>query len=459
MGGTAGRLTAPLVELAARTIQRHAMLAGGERVLAAVSGGPDSVALLHVLLELAPRLALAVSVAHVDHGLRPDSARDAEFVSALGARHGAGVDVVRVALPAGSDEARARRARQAALAAVAARVGADRIALGHTADDQAETVLMRLLEAGGVRGLAGIPPVRGQVIRPLLDARRRDVLAALEAAGLSWLEDPTNADLRFRRNEVRHRLLPALHALTGRDVVPVLVAVAGAARAAADAVEATAERALERLATREPQALTCSRAALAALPPPVAVETLRQAAARFGGHAPLRAWGHRGLARVLAVPPPRRAFRLGGVVVEVSGDRIRVAASRVPALVTRTLDVPGRVALAERGEVIEARVVPGADYVVPRDPRVAAFDADAVCAPFVVRARRAGDRFEPFGASARRLKSFLIDAKVPRWERERLPVVEADGRIVWLAGLRRGAAAPVGAVTQRIVELRLIALA
>ena len=122
MGGTAGRLSPSLIELAAGTIERHAMLAGGERVLAAVSGGPDSVTLLHVLHALAPRLSLSLSVVHVDHALRPDSARDADFVRMLGARYGVAVEVARVALPTGCDEATARRARHAALETVAVRL-------------------------------------------------------------------------------------------------------------------------------------------------------------------------------------------------------------------------------------------------------------------------------------------------------------------------------------------------
>jgi len=143
------------------------MLAGGETVLVAVSGGADSVALLHVLADLAEAWRLRLHVLHVDHQLRPDSPADADFVRALGARLGVSVDVVTVTVDSrGSLEAAARESRYAALEAGAARVGAHRIALGHTADDQAETVLMRLLEGAGVRGLAGIPPVRGRIIHP-----------------------------------------------------------------------------------------------------------------------------------------------------------------------------------------------------------------------------------------------------------------------------------------------------
>jgi tRNA(Ile)-lysidine synthase len=356
-------------------------------------------------------------------------------------------------------EAAARAARYAALEAWAERLGASRIAVGHTADDQAETVLMRVLGGAGVRGLAAIPPVRGRIIRPLIEIRRHTVRDALRAARLDWLEDPANRDPKFLRNRIRHELLPLLAASHHADVVPALARVARLARETVDALDRTATLALERLARLEAGALTLSRAALAALPAPVAAEALRQAAARAGSRSPLRAWAHRGLRRVLAAEPPRRPFRLGGVSVEVSGDRIRVGAQPAAVLVARLLPVPGRVELPEIERAIEAHRLPADGYTIPRTPDRVAFDAAGIFPVLAVRRRRPGDRFEAYGAGERRLKSLLIDAKLPRWERARLPLVEQDGHILWVAGLRRGAAAPVTAVTREVVELRLMPLA
>ena len=183
---------------------------------------------------------------------------------------------------------------------------------------------------------------------------------------------------------------------------------------------------------------------------------LRQAAARLGSRAPLRAWAHRGLRRVLAPAPPRRPFRLGGVRVEVSGDRIRVGTQPAPALPPRTLTVPGRVALPEIGRALEARLLPAAGYVLPRSADCVAFDAAGCPRSLLVRGRRRGDRFVAFGAGERRLKSLLIDAGVPRWDRNRLPLVEAGGEILWVAGVRRAAAAPLTAATQEVLEIRLV---
>ena len=440
-----------------RTLRRHAMLAGGETVLVAVSGGADSVALLHILRELAPTFSLSLHVLHVDHGLRAESVRDAEFVHALGARLGVPVDVERVAIGPGSVEAAARDARYAALEAWADRLGADRIAVGHSADDQAETVLMRLLDGTGVRGLAGIPPRRGRVIRPLIETRRQALRDALVAAGQDWVEDETNRDPKFLRNRIRHELLPLLAASYTTDVVPSLARAARRAREMVDALDRTATDALERLASAETGALTLPRGALATLPPPLAAETLRQAAARLGSRAPLRAWAHRGLQRVLAPVPPRRPFRLGGVTVEVSGDRVRVGAGPPPSLTSRTLIVPGRLDLPEIGRTLEARILPATGYTAPRTADCVAFDAACVPRAILVRPRRAGDRFEAFGGGERRVKSFLIDARVPRWERARVPVLEVDGHILWIAGLRRGAAARLTHDTREVLEIRLTA--
>ncbi len=346
-----------------RTLRRHAMLAGGETVLVAVSGGADSVALLQVFHELAPAWRLTLRVLHVDHQLRPDSARDAEFVRALGVRLGVPVEVATVFVgPRDSLEAAARHARYAALEAAADRLGADRIAVAHTADDQAETVLMRLLEGTGVRGLAGIPPVRGRVIRPLIECRRPDVVEVLRRAGLDWVEDPSNRDPKFLRNRVRHELLPLLADSYQPGIAGALARVATLARETVTALDRLAAAELARLAVLDAGAVVLPLGDLRALPRPVAAEVLRQAAMHLGSRAPLRAWSHRGLRRLLAEPAPRRPFRLGGVTLEVSGPRVRLGRHALAGLAERTLAVPGRLDLPEIGQALEATLTDADRY-------------------------------------------------------------------------------------------------
>jgi tRNA(Ile)-lysidine synthase len=442
------------------TIRHHALFAGGERVLVAVSGGPDSVVLLLALHALAAEWRLELRVVHVDHRLRPDSARDAELVTGLAARLGVPVEIVTIDVERrASLEDAAREGRYAALEETRARLGADLIAVGHTADDQAETVLMRILDGAGPRGIAGIPPVRGTIVRPLIDCTRAEILDALRASGEGWIEDPSNADLAFARNRIRHRILPVL-ARESPAVAAALCRTARLAREAVDALDAVAGLELDEHADRtESSAVTLPTERLRVLPRAVAAEVLRQAAASLGSRAPLRAWSHRGLRRVLALPPPRRPFRLGGVRIDASGRLVRLGLGPPPAVQSRALVVPGSTPLPELNVAIRARVLPAGEYMVSREPRVAAFDADVLGGPLRVRARLRGDRFVPFGGKETRLTHFLIGARVPRWRRDSLPLVDAAGSIVWVAGVRRGAAARITASTRRIMELELLPLA
>jgi tRNA(Ile)-lysidine synthase len=444
------------------TIRRHAMLAGGETVLVAVSGGPDSIGLLCALEALAERLRLTLSVIHVDHGLRPDSAADAAFVEGLARARGLPVAVERVRIPAGGSlEARARAARYAALSRQAAQVRADRVALGHTADDQAETVLMRLLEGAGPRGLAGIPPVRGIFIRPLIETRRSAVLAALTAAGVPWREDPSNQDLKFFRNRVRHELLPFLAATYNPAIVPALTRAAALTRGLLGELADAAARELAQGAAVGDDEIVLARSRLTALPGEIAAEVLRLAAERLGRVEPLRGWAQRGLRRVLGDPPPRRPFSLGGLRLEVSGDWVRVARGPRPGLLPRRLAIPGLTPLPEIGRALTAEVLQRSPaWVAPRGAARVAFDADALASPLGLRSRQAGDRFVPFGGpGGRRLKSFLIDAGIPRWERDQVPLLVAGAEIVWIVGVRRALLAPVTPATRRVLEIGVIPLA
>jgi tRNA(Ile)-lysidine synthase len=453
-----------LVEQALATIRRHRLLGGGEVVLVAVSGGADSLALLDVLATLRPKLDLTVHALHVHHGLRPEADGDAEFVRASCARLDVPFHVERIALrcspevagePWAGLEAEARQARYAVFRERARALGAARVATGHTADDQAETVLMRLLAGAGPRGLAGIAPLRGPYIRPLLESRRAAVEAHLRRRGLGWVEDSTNRDPRFLRNRVRHDLLPFLAGALDRGIVESLCRGAAAARSVVNELETRAGAELARLARSDERGLVVSLTALRDLPVELAAEVLRQAALRRGSPVSIRAPGQRALRAVLAEATNWRPFRLGRARVERSGRWLRVADGPLPALAERRFTVPGTLALDEVGLHLEARCFPRSpSYAPPRDRAIAAFDADRLPPVLTVRARRAGDRFPPFGATGeRRLKSFLIDAGVPRWERPRTPLLEADGEIVWVVGLRRGRAALVTCDTRRILEV------
>jgi tRNA(Ile)-lysidine synthase len=445
--------------LARDAIRRSGMLQGGEAVLAAVSGGADSVALLDVLRDLAPELGLTLHAVHVHHGLRAQADADAGFTRALCADLGVPFHLERVTVrkepPWEGLEAEARRARYAAFREVARRVGAARVATAHTADDQAETVLMRLLEGAGPRGLAGIAPVRGIYVRPLLGARRTDIEAHLRERSLAWVEDASNRDMRFLRNRIRHDVLRFLAGAVESDIVPHLARSATLVRSLVDDLERVAARELPRFGRRGAAGWVLRIEDLARLPAEVAAEAVRQAACDLGHSGALRGPAQKALRGLLLPGAARGVLRSRGVTVERSGRWLRVGRGRLEGLDAHEFPVPGDLPLPEVGLTLEARCFEHAQgYAVPRELARVAFDADLLPGRLQVRGRRRGDRFAPFGGPAeRRLKSFLIDAGVPRWDRDRVPLLEAGGDIIWVAGLRRGQLAPVGPGTRRILEV------
>jgi tRNA(Ile)-lysidine synthase len=237
-------------------------------VVVACSGGPDSVA----LLALAADAGLAPVAVHVDHGLRPDSAADAEVVRAAAATLGVEWRSVRVAVGTGPNlEARARDARYGALQVAREELGATAILVAHTADDQAETVLLNVLRGSASAGLAGMAPRRGHVVRPLLGLRRADVRAVVAVRGLTTVDDPTNADVRWRRAWIRHEVLPMLGRGSDRDLVPVLARQAEILRAESELLDELGDGLLTEAGDAAPSTRTLRNAPL-----PVARRALRR---------------------------------------------------------------------------------------------------------------------------------------------------------------------------------------
>jgi tRNA(Ile)-lysidine synthase len=215
-----------LITLVRTTLAEFALAPRGTTVLVAVSGGADSMALLHVLAGLRRRGAFGLFAHGVDHGLRAEAGAELDLAETFARSLDVPFSRSRVAVPPGGNlQARARDARWTALAEAAARAGAERIATGHHADDRAETVLMRILRGTGARGLAALPPLDGERVRPMLRARRRDVEAHVARHRIPYATDPSNRNPRFLRTRVRYELLPALERLSP-NVVEHLCALA-----------------------------------------------------------------------------------------------------------------------------------------------------------------------------------------------------------------------------------------
>jgi tRNA(Ile)-lysidine synthase len=427
--------------------------AAGSTVVAAVSGGPDSVSLLDVLSRLAAGTHLKVVAAHLDHRLREASAEDAAFCRAL-------ADHLGVPLRVGSADVRAlagreksgledaaRRARYAFLRSVAAETGASAIVLAHTRDDQAETVLLRLLRGAGSRGLSAMRARAGDLWRPLLGASRADVLAHLSAHGLSWREDPTNADPVHRRNRIRHELIPYLEARFNPRVREALARSAALLAEEASFVEDQAAALLAR-ARKPGDAVVLSRDALRSAPRAVARAAVRAALAEAGGGRGLTQ-GH--VDRVLKLassprPSGRRLVLPNGCEASFSFDDVRLGRIRpaVPAYAV-PLAVPGRVELPG-GFALSAQAARG-PAVSKGETAVVAVPAG----PLVVRTRRPGDRVSS-GGRVVSLKRALIEDRVPADLRAALPLLASGSHVLWFPG-QESRPAFVGA--ERFVRVRL----
>jgi tRNA(Ile)-lysidine synthase len=449
---TTRRETSRLVRKLAAALDTPGGLAPGEHLLAAVSGGPDSMALLVGLAALAPGRGLRVTAAHVDHGLRgEEGAREGRLVAALARELGVGF-VARTALVApGPDlEARARRARYRALEAIARETGAARIVTAHTQDDQAETVLLRLLRGAGRRGLGAMRPARGRLLRPMLAVTRADVRRFLADRGVAFALDRTNADLRLVRNRVRRLLVPFLEAEFNPRLGPALAALAERLRDEDTFLDEAARRRAPAL--RRDDGLD------------VRVATEPRALAR----RILRAWLERGTGRTVtaahvervlalaegtargavAVPGPARVLREGSRLVLRRGREAAPAPFSLPIAPGTAVTHPGgawRLVLSDaRPRRPEERRPPSAAHAL--------FDADALPDALRVRSPAPGDRLRLLAGGTRKLQDILVDAKVPREARSRVPVMTAGDEILWVPGLARGAGAALGPRTTSVVE-------
>lgn len=454
------------------------MFRPGDRVVVGTSGGPDSLALLHVLAGLRQSHGLTLVAAYLDHGLRRGGAE----ADVAAVRRVAGPLEVPVrtgrADPAawqggGSVQAAARRARYRFFREVARAEAAGVLALGHQLDDQAETVLLRLLRGAGPDGLAGIPHVRVdrpsgvRIVRPLLDVPRAEIEAYCAAHGLEPVRDPSNLRPIYLRNRIRLELLPALE----RDYAPNLrrrlADLAAALRAEREVLDDLAGRALERLAGRRAPGIVCLDAAgLAALEPAVARRVVRAAMESLVAPglddvpAPAEAAvaGALELVRTSAGAPARALG--GGLAGRVQGGALWLErAADAPGPYRRRLEVPGEVAVPEAGVRVVARRVALADLGGIEGIRrsgLAAVDYNKVALPLWVRSRRPGDRFRPLGlAGEKKLKDFFIAEGVPRPWRDRVPLVTSgpagEDWIVWVAGHRVSEAARCDAATEKAI--------
>ncbi len=449
-----------------KTIEQHGLLSRGDTVIIALSGGADSMALFEILTRLRETYDLTLIPAHLNHGFRGAEAEgDRAFCEAEAARRGLSLVSEFVDIPAlleggGSVQERARQVRYDFLYRTAKRFHAGRIALGHHADDQAETLLMRLLRGAGTRGLAGIPLFREPgILRPLLQVTRREIIDFLRAAGISWREDGSNKKTIYLRNRIRRELLPLLKKEYNPNLVKDLCRTAEIFREEEEFLAAEAAQHFHPLPLEGGIALSCDR--LSSLPVALLRRVIRQALCSIddtlqGGNfgqveAVIRLMKSEGSSSRIDLP--------GGMQVRKVYDRLEflrtIPVDGTPGV--HEIPVPGTGRVPALGIEVKSEIL-GADGMgIVTSPAAALLDYDKCMPPLRVRTRRPGDRFRPSGfGKTKKVKRFLIDEKIPFPRRDRLPLfVNGRDEILWIGGVRTDARFVVGEGTTRVLHLSM----
>jgi len=457
-----------LIDKVKETIDRYAMLSGGEKVLVAVSGGVDSVVLFDILQHLIEKYSISLTIAHLDHGLRgEESAEDARFVRRLA--EGANVLLVSEKIDLGSAESwsglgpegRAREARRAFLTRAARKVKADAIALGHTANDRAETIIFNLTRGAGPAGLIGFEPVNRPIIRPLIEITRDEIISYAENRGLTWREDRTNADLYFPRNRIRHRVLPELGRINPRAVETICRGgdlVRDLLVAVSHLLAPVWETAVKE---GEDGRLILRRPAIAQLPPEVGAILIREGLRRARGDlSGIESVHIEDALRLIGSDRTHGSLDLPGLFVRIQGDELVLSPRAFPEKEVFSEPVElGQNPFPKRGFSLDLKIVPidsDEARLVPGERTVELADADRISFPLHVRNRRPGDRFVPLGMKERvKLKDFLINESVPFFDRDNIPLLCDQERIIWVVGIRLSGEVKLTEGTKRVLIMRM----
>lgn len=473
-----------LLKTVSKTIEKHKMLKKGDRVVVGVSGGPDSVALVYLFQSLARQYDLTIHIAHLDHGIRgKESREDLLFCKALAKTLELPITVHRIDTPRlaktqkRSLEEAARVARYQFFLEVASHVGARKIATGHTADDQAETVLMRIIRGSGMGGLGGIAPIGElkagvRLIRPLLEVWREDIERYLKQEGLESREDSSNRDLAFLRNKIRLELIPHLGKNYNPKVKERLVRLSESLRDDYSYLKEKVEKAFSSLSSIQDREVSLDATRMRRYPLAIQRGCLRLAIKEVKGD--LRRISYRNwedMDHLIRSSDGCASLDLvGGLKVRRSYGKLTFQKSRPQERrleFSWRLRVPGTTEIPEADLRIEAEVVDGdraADIVRSvaakkiNNRKVEVFDYDRLKFPLTIRNRRPGDKIRPFGMKGtKKVKDIFIDRKVPLSERASVPLAATeDGEVFWVVGIKVADQYKLRAQTKRVLKMRLV---
>lgn len=445
----------PLLHRIVRTVRSRSLFQRGQHILVAISGGPDSVALLSILHHLRSSWGLTLSAVHCNYGLRgAESNGDQKFVEAFCHRLGVPLHVRQVGFHHGgrkaSLQAEARDIRYRVMQEIAEKCGADRIAVGHTADDQAETILLWMLRGAGLTGLSGMPAFRdNKIIRPLYDAKRQEVLTYLRATGLSFREDSSNVQPHYLRNRVRREVLPILNRLAPSSV-DALCELADICREDDRYLDQQITALSSPAVKRGPAGgWAIDRSVLLELPHALQRRCIRNLFRQNDGQ--LRSPSIRTVDCILRLASKRES----GSSLDVKGGRVVVGdrhlrfvplpareisrAGRLHGRCQELLSVPGELLWPGTGQRLQVQQQARTQVRDPVGKDRILVDADRVSRPLMVRNWLPGDRFHPsgMGGHSKKLQDFFTDLKIPIATRSLIPLVVAPEGIVWVVGYRQ----------------------
>ena len=452
------------------TNKEYKMINPGDRVLVGVSGGADSIALLYLLASCQKELKISLHVAHLNHLIRKgDAELDVRFVQNLAQRLGVPITVESFDVPTyakdnklGLEQA-ARLARYDFFERIAKKIRADKIAVAHNADDNVETFLMRLLRGSGLKGLCGIPPKRGKIVRPFIKVWRREIVDYVTSLKLVPRQDYTNYESKYMRNRVRLKLIPQLkiYNLNIKQIVLQTILLLTEDR---EYLETKAETTLSQaLLSEQVDELRLDLVQLRKLEFPILGHLLRLGIEKIKGDLLDLAYVH--IHEIAEKLNDREKWELhlpGGIFVRGLGNELSISRKKPEPSKKKyyhSFSVPGEINIPELGLTLKATLQQefAFDEVVKAEDNVAYVSFSALGSNIIVRNRQEGDRFAPLGLKGtKKLQDFFVDQKIPEEERNNIPIVESNGKVVWVAGFRLDDRAKVTKRTKKVVKLELL---
>lgn len=451
------------------------MLAQGDHVLVGLSGGPDSVCLLTILHRLKPEFGIYISAAYIDHGLRPDeipyeielcrdlcSSMDIPFITRP-------IDVKTYMKEKNLNKQQAARdLRYNALDEIAVEKAANKIALGHNVDDQAETIIMRLFRGAGPSGLCGMPPIRSQkskiksqkvdIIRPLIEIERINIEDFLETEGIGFVIDSSNLKRDYLRNKIRHLIIPEARKIN-MDVLKTISRTADIFRDEERYFEILVTKTLMKLITRKTDnAIELFMGPLEAMDTVILRRVLRRAIDETKGLQGISFIHIEEIISLIKSGKSGDRIYLPKDIRVIKGYSTLIITSEKPTkLSTYVIDSPGETIVKESSMVIRF-IIMGIDEVKDYGDaqKFAVIDADKVHFPLIIRGRLQGDFFYPLGfGKKKKLQDYFVDEKIPRDERDAVPLLICGSNIVWVIGYRLDERYKVDKDTKRVLKLEI----